>query len=105
MPTPYPAPHQKNLMDAVPDPPSIRSACAHDLDAVVILQGHSQYGWGQVTYAPEGTLRVDVGNKHLDRTTVARYLDSTTNSARNKDVIKSTIMCSLYPYQCNVIYR
>lgn len=50
-----------NLVDVIPDlchPVRLR---ARDLDAAAVLPAHT-HAWGQVTYAPEGTLRVAVGN-------------------------------------------
>lgn len=61
MPTPILKHTRVNLVDVIPDlhhPVRLR---ARDLDAAAVLQAHT-HAWGQVTYAPEGTLRVAVGN-------------------------------------------
>ncbi|WP_370551239.1 helix-turn-helix transcriptional regulator [Glaciimonas sp. PAMC28666] len=52
---------QINLADSVPDQRHPVRMRARDLDAAAVLHAH-RHPWGQVTYAPEGTLRVSVGN-------------------------------------------
>lgn len=52
---------QIDLIDSVPDDSHPVRMRARDLEAAAILRAH-MHTWGQVTYAPEGTLRVSVGN-------------------------------------------
>ncbi|HWW04898.1 helix-turn-helix transcriptional regulator [Collimonas sp.] len=49
------------LLDVVPDALHPVRLRARDLAAAELLRAHS-HPWGQVTYAPEGVLRVSVGN-------------------------------------------
>ncbi|HWX02600.1 helix-turn-helix transcriptional regulator [Collimonas sp.] len=49
------------LLDVVPDARHPVRLRARDLGAAKLLPSHS-HPWGQVTYAPEGVLRVTVGN-------------------------------------------
>ncbi|KAF3997412.1 AraC family transcriptional regulator [Glaciimonas immobilis] len=52
---------QTDLTDAAPDLQHLVRMRARDLEASAVLHAHT-HDWGQVTYAPEGTLRVSVGN-------------------------------------------
>lgn len=61
MPTQILTHTQLNLADLVPDALHPIRLRARNLAASKLLHAHS-HPWGQVTYAPEGVLRVSVGN-------------------------------------------
>ncbi|WP_447124262.1 AraC family transcriptional regulator [Glaciimonas sp. GG7] len=61
MPIPILHHTQTDLLDAIPDQHHPVCMRARNLDAAAVLKAHT-HAWGQVTYAPEGTLRVSVGN-------------------------------------------
>ncbi|MDY7545400.1 helix-turn-helix transcriptional regulator [Glaciimonas sp. CA11.2] len=61
MPIPILTHTETDLRDSVPDQRHPVRMRARDLAASAVLHPH-MHAWGQVTYAPEGTLRVSVGN-------------------------------------------